>query len=221
MSTTIRTIERPPQQHTDQPAPLLLLLHGYGSNEHDLMGLAPYLDPRLHIVSARAIYNLGDFGDFESYAWYHLYGTPGNLRTDETSCDHALKVLTSLVRTLPARTGTDPARTFILGFSQGAVMTLALALTAPELVRGIIPVSGYLEERIAAKSQTSGLAGRDILAIHGTEDDLIPVTAGRRIRDFLQTTPAQWAYEEYPVGHGIHADAVYSIARWLSARVGA
>lgn len=215
LATRIHTIERKPQATPAVPPPLLLLLHGYGSNEHDLMGLAPYLDPRFYIVSARAIYDLG----FGGYAWYHLYGMPGSLRADAESRDHALDILTKFVTDLPTRIGADPRRVYILGFSQGAIMSLGLALNSPKLVAGIIPCSGYIDPAWLPTVRPEQLAGLNVLLVHGTDDDVIPVEGSRRARDFLATTPAHTAYHEYPIGHGIHPLALPVIQHWLDERL--
>lgn len=212
--TTIHTIERRPQVQQDGPPPLLLMLHGYGSNEHDLMGIAPYLDQRLHIVSARAIFDVG-FG----YGWYHLYGVPGHLISDDATRAMSLDTLTKFLGDLPGRVGADPAQVYLFGFSQGAVMSIDLALTVPHLVAGAIVASGYLDEMILPKVQPEALSDLDVLLMHGTEDDLIPVEWGRRLQAYLETTPVRLTYQEYPVGHGIHPDALTLIARWLTTQI--
>lgn len=211
----IYTITRPPQESDNgSKPPLLLMLHGFGSNEHDLMGLAPYLDERLSIASTRAIYDIG-FG----YAWYYLYGVPGNLQHDDASRAHSLEVLTNYLGVLPERIGADPQRVYLFGFSQGAVMSLNVALTAPHLVAGVVAISGYLDKDIVPMVQPETLAGLDALVMHGTMDDLIPASGSRAVRDFLKPTPANLDYYEYPIGHSIHPDALPVIQTWLSERI--
>jgi phospholipase/carboxylesterase len=215
MSTKITTIERPPQQAAaDELPPLLLLLHGYGSNEHDLMGLAPYMDARCHIVSARAIYDIG-----MGYAWYHLYGVPGNLRADDASRAHSLEVLTRFLTTLPERLNVNDRRVYLLGFSQGAVMSLALALTAPQLVTGVLAISGYLDQDILARVQPEELSHLDVLLMHGTYDDLLPVELGRHTNAYLETLPIRLTYREYPIAHSIHPNGLLLAQQWLKERL--
>jgi phospholipase/carboxylesterase len=212
---TIHTIERPAAQ-TDEAPPLLLLLHGFGSNEHDLMGLAPYIDRRFHIVSARAIYDIG-----MGYAWYFLYGVPGNLQSDEQSRAHSLEVLTRFVTTLPERLGADPRRVYLMGFSQGAVMSLALALTSPHLVAGVVAISGYMAETVTPQVRPETLSHLDILLMHGTYDDLLPVTLGRKTNEYLQTLPVRLTYQEYPIAHSIHPNGLLLTQQWLQERLNA
>jgi phospholipase/carboxylesterase len=212
--TTIRTIERRPRANSAGQPPLLLLLHGYGSNEHDLFGLAADLDPQLHIVSARGPLDLGG-----AYAWYHLGGSPGSLIPEPASRAQAIDLLTRFVADLPARIGSDPRRTYLLGFSQGAIMSLALAARTPALLAGVIPLSGYLDPATAPDPLSAGLAELPILQLHGTADPVIPVLAARQTRDRLAPVARRLEYHEYPVGHTISSDGLAQIRRWLGERL--
>ncbi len=212
--TTIHTIERKPRAASDGPPPLLIMLHGYGSNEHDLFDLGEYLDPRLHIVSARGVLNLG-FG----FAWYHLGGAPGNLVPDPASRARARDMLARFVADLPGRLGSDPQRTYLLGFSQGAIMSLALAAHIPGQLAGIVPVSGYLDPGSLDGPLPDAMAELPILQIHGADDEVIPIAAARRTRDMLSPLARRYTYQEYPVGHTISMDGLQLIQRWLGERL--
>jgi phospholipase/carboxylesterase len=211
---TIHPIERRPRAATEGQPPLLVMLHGYGSNERDLFELGAYLDPRLHIVSARGVLNLG-FG----FAWYHLGGEPGSLVPDPATRARARDLLAHLVADLPGRLGSDPRRTYLLGFSQGAIMSLALAGQAPERLAGIIAVSGYLDPESLDGPLPPGIANLPILQIHGTEDAVIPVAAARRTRDMLAPMARRLTYQEYPIGHTISMDGLQLIQSWLAERL--
>jgi len=215
MATTIHTVERKPKAASAGPAPLLVLLHGYGSNERDLFAFADQIDPRLHIVSARAPLAL----PWGGFAWYHLGGAPGRLAPDAASRASGIDALDKFVAALPGRLGTDPARTFLLGFSQGAILSLGLAWRAPERLAGIIPVSGYLDPELAEGPPPAALTGLPILQLHGTYDDVIPVRAAHLTRDALAPVVRQYRYHEYPVGHTIHPDGLREIHGWLAARL--
>lgn len=211
----IHTIERPPMAMHAICPPLLLMLHGYGSNEQDLIGLAPYLDSRLHIISARAPYNVG-FG----YAWYHLDGAPGALEQDDASMHHTLDGMIEWVKNLLERTPTKTCQFYLFGFSQGAVMSLNIAMLMPEYVAGVVVISGYLDQSILPRVQPDTFQNLEVLILHGTYDDVIPVAGGRAIRDYLYHTPAYMEYHEYPMGHGIHPDALPVLQRWFRERLG-
>lgn len=214
MSTSIKTIERKPRVSGNAPPPLALLLHGYGAGERDLFDFADYLDPRFHVVSARAPLSL----PWGGFAWYHLGGQPGRLVPDAATRASAVELLERFVAGLPAHVGADPARVYLLGFSQGAIMSLALAARRRELVAGVVAISGYLDpETLPAPAPSFDRL--PILQMHGSYDDVIPVRAAHLTRDALQGSSARHEYHEYPIGHGIHPEGLQLIQRWLAARL--
>lgn len=215
MSTSIKTVERRPRVASEGPPPLLLLLHGYGANERDLFDLADHVDPRLHVVSARAPMSL----PWGGFAWYHLGGQPGALVPDPETRDRAPELLERFVEALPGHAGADPRRVYMLGFSQGAIISLALAARRPELMAGLVAVSGYLDPEMLPPSGPASLAGLPILHMHGAYDDVIPVAAAHMTRDVLGQTGARYEYHEYPIGHGIHPEGLSVIQSWLAARL--
>jgi phospholipase/carboxylesterase len=213
LSTTIYTVERKPREGS-AAAPLLLLLHGYGANERDLFDMAEAVDPRLHIVSARAPLSL----PWGGYAWYHLGGAPGRLVPDAATRGTAAELLERFVADLPDRLGADPRRVYLLGFSQGAILALGLAARAPQLVAGVVAVSGYLDPQLLPE-QMPTFEGLPILQLHGSLDTMIPISLALWTRDLLQATRARYEFHEYPVGHGIHPDGLRVIQEWLRAQL--
>jgi phospholipase/carboxylesterase len=153
------------------------------------------------------------------FAWYHLGGQPGALVPDAASRGAAVELIGGLVAGVAGQTGADPRRVYILGFSQGAILTLALAARAPELLAGVVPLSGYLDPETMPASGPASLNGLPILQMHGTYDDVIPVAAAHMTRDLLGQTGARHEYHEYPIGHGIHPEGLRVIQGWLTARL--
>ncbi len=189
------------------PFPALLLLHGRGANELDLLPLAEELDPRLFVISVRA-----PIPFFEGFAWYQI----GNVGDPEpASFDASLAALQQFVSELSTAYPIDPSRIYALGFSQGAVMAGSLLLTRPELVAGTIMLSGYLPiDRIQPVDETR-LAHRPVFVAHGTADPLIPIAWGRQVRDFFSRVGVDLTYREYPIAHYIGAEEIQDVAHWL------
>jgi phospholipase/carboxylesterase len=196
--------------------PLLVLLHGVGSNEMDLLGLAHDLDGRFQVVSARAPLTLGPM----AHAWYHIDwtadGPVGNDAEADASRDHILRFIAEAT----AAYGTDPARTYLMGFSQGAIMSLFVALTRPQAVRAIVPMSGrLLPQALIERAPDDALAGLPIFAVHGTRDSVLPIANGREIRDELSRLPVDLAYREYDMAHEVSYESLRDISAWLTAQL--
>jgi phospholipase/carboxylesterase len=215
-SLSLLHLVRQPTRGAGAP-PLLILLHGIGSNEEDLMGLEPYLDERFLIVSARAPFSYGSGG----YAWFEIQWMPDRIAIDRAQAQQSRELLVRFIGEAVAAYGADPARVYLMGFSQGAMMSGWVALTQPELVAGATLMSGRvpeeLRDQIASPEQ---LAGKLFLVVHGTRDEVLPIHNGRASRDLLQRLPVELTYREYPMGHEVSAQSLTDVVTWLSARLG-
>jgi phospholipase/carboxylesterase len=204
---------REPAGNTREPAPLLLLLHGVGSNEQDLIGLAPALDPRFFVVSARAPVTLGH----GSYGWYHVQFTPNGHIIDADEAERSLGLLVDFVGELAGSYNIDRQRVYLMGFSQGCIMSVAAALTAPRLFAGIVGMSGRLLPGILEKAAPEDdLHGLPVMIVHGTQDQVLPIEFGRAIREALQKLPVDLTHREYPIGHSVSPQSLADIADWLT-----
>jgi phospholipase/carboxylesterase len=195
---------------------MLVMLHGIGSNENDLVRLAADLDPRLLVVSLRAPrpYHGG-------FAWFGLdFPTPGEV---VPNVEQAHETVADLVRWLgaaPVRLGADPQQVYLLGFSQGAMMSLAVLQTAPERLAGVVALSGLFDGRlVTTPAASSAVAHVPVFVAHGLQDRVLPIADGRAIRDHFQPIVENLTYREYPIAHTIAADETRDIAEWLTARI--
>ena len=205
-------VERPGAP-ADAP-PLLILLHGYGSNEQDLFGLAPYLDPRFLILSLRAPYELMPGG----YAWFELGWTASGIVIDARQAEASRTLLADLIPAAAAAYRADPARVYLLGFSQGAILSAAVTLTQPELVAGAVLMSGRVPDEVRAQiAAPDRLEGKPFLVVHGVADTVLPIQNGRASRAILERLPVDLTYKEYRMGHEVSAESLADVARWLTA----
>jgi phospholipase/carboxylesterase len=217
-SLSLTHLFQPPRRPSDGPPPLLVLLHGYGSNEHDLIGLAPYLDPRFQIVSARAPHTLMPGG----YAWFELTWTATDITIDFQQAEQSRALLTGFIADVLAAYGADPARVYLLGFSQGAIMGASVTLTEPELVAGTVLMSGRIPEQIRPQiAPAERLAGKPFLVVHGIADTVLPIHNGRASRAILSTLPVALTYHEYPMAHEVSAQSLADVTAWLTERLDA
>jgi phospholipase/carboxylesterase len=199
-------------QAQESGAPLLLLLHGYGSNEEDLIGLAPQLDPRLVCISARAPYSL----DVGGFAWFNIEWGPEGVRFDFNQALLSLEQLFSLLELL--RQEHQPERVVVAGFSQGASMALATALRMPHAIAGVAALSGVCGPEILPADPES-VRGLPVLMTHGRQDEVIPLAQAHTSRDLLQTLPVELQYCEYDMGHAINQACLEDLHVWLGERL--
>jgi len=202
----------PPTDTGASRHPALLLLHGRGTNEDDLLGLAQYLDPRLFVVSARAPFRF----PYGGYTWYQIVevGTPVGSEFDES-----YRRLNELINDIKQNYPVDPQRVFLLGFSMGSVMSFALSLTHPEAVRGVVAHSGYIPENTSLQYQWDKLADLSLFVAHGVYDLVIPINHGRRANDLLSATQADLTYKEYPIAHTMSEESLSDLSTWLQRRL--
>lgn len=193
--------------------PALVLLHGYGSNEEDLFSFASELPEEYYVISVRAPYLLGGYG----YAWYalHFDGEMNKFSDDDQaieSRDKVVKHLDHLVSTLPI----DPTEITLIGFSQGCILSYAIALSYPEKVRRIVAMSGYLNKDIVKPGfESNDFSGLKIFASHGSSDQVVPVEWARMAKPILDSLEIDNVYKEYPVGHGVAPQNFWDVLNWL------
>lgn len=212
-STLVHKVRQPPTL-ADQEHPALILLHGRGTNEDDLLGILDYLDPRLFIISVRAPFKF-DSG-FGGYTWYDVkdIGTPHPQQFDES-----YGRLVRFVDDVKRGYAIDSRRVFLLGFSMGSIMSLALSLTHPEMVRGVIAHSGYIPENTNLKFVWDGLQELSVFIAHGIDDSVIPISYARRTHDLLLKTAADLTYKEYPIPHSISEESLADLSLWIQKKL--
>lgn len=197
----------------NEKPPLLLLLHGIGADENDLFALAPHLDERFFVASARAPFVL----PYGGFAWFELTIEPGapvgvNVRQFEQSREMIFDFIEELV----AAHDPDPGRIYLGGFSQGAMMTLSAVLRRPEKFAGAVAMSGRaMPEMLPAEGIPDGLQDFPVFVAHGLHDPVLPIENGRATRELLAGLPVDLEYREYPMAHEISPQSLQDAGRWL------
>lgn len=197
-------------------APLMIMLHGYGSNEKDLIQLAPSLSPEFRYISARAPMKM----DFGMYGWFPIEFTQTGITVDYGAAQSALEQFISFIGEIIAEYRPAGNRVFLMGFSQGTVMSYLTAFHAPELLHGIVACSGQLPDKTVPHGTIKpSLRQLPFLVMHGIYDDILPIAKGRAAQAWLQEHVEDLTWREYPVAHQISDSGVGVIRSWLEARV--
>ncbi len=202
--------------------PLLVLLHGYGANMDDLLSLGPMIDPRFRVVAAQAPVDLSPYGMPGGRAWFHLMMTPSGLDFDQQEAAAAAAAAAEFVTEARSAWPSDPDRTFVLGFSQGAMMAHAMLIDGSVPLAGAMCCSGRrIEALFDEHPDRPHLRELPIFISHGRQDDVIPVASGRAIRDWYARGPARVSYHEYDMGHGIGPECLEDMRSWIRPLLGA
>lgn len=193
--------------------PLVVLLHGYGSHENDLLNLVPALPEKRHYVSLRAPQALG----FGGFAWYALAMEGGRIRTgDPAEARQALDQVHQFVKAFREQEGLTEAPLQLVGFSQGAILSYAYALHYPREVQQVAALSGYvLKDIVPSQYRPEDLRHLRFFVSHGTADEVIPIQAARQTVAFLEKLGVSHVYREYPEGHGIAPDNLRDLQNWF------
>jgi phospholipase/carboxylesterase len=199
--------------------PLLLLLHGVGGNEHNLFDLASSLDERFLILSVRAPNTL----EPDSYAWFEVNFTEKGPIINWEQAERSRRALFLFITEAVLAYDADPEQVYLMGFSQGAIMSASLALTRPDLVAGAVLMSGRILQEIQPFIVApEDLAGLPILVVHGALDAVVPITSGRAARELLSSFPVELTYREYQtMGHEVTPASLTDVTIWLSAHLDA
>lgn len=194
---------------------LVIMLHGLGSNEDDMFGLATHLPKEMIVVSARAPITLAK----DSYAWYKVDRSNGKFIYDASEAERARVLISQFIDAVSKKFRIDAKRIFLLGFSQGAIMSYSVALSQPEKVKGIMALSGRLMAESRVKTgNPDKLKQLQAFIAHGTDDEILPVTDSREAAAFCTSKGVQVLMKEYPIKHQISAQELADLLRWLNAQ---
>jgi phospholipase/carboxylesterase len=207
--------------HLERPADgdaagLLILHHGRGSDEHDLLGLADVLDPqrRLHVITPRAPLR------FPGQPGHHWYAVPRVGYPDPETFREGCGELAAFHDQTWARTGIGPERTVLGGFSQGSVMSYALGLPAERPVSaGLLVLSGFIPTVEGWEADLESRARLPVFQSHGRRDPVITVDFARRDHARMKDAGLPVDYHETDAGHHIDPALIPAATRWLSQTV--
>lgn len=200
-----------------QNAPLLIMLHGYGSDENDLFSFSSELPEELFIISVRAPYPMQPYGN----AWYAInFDADQGKWNDNEQAIQSRDLITKFIEEAIVEYPVNKNNITLLGFSQGSILSYAVALTSPEKVKNIIALSGYVNKEILPEDiQQKEYSNLDFYCSHGSVDQVIPVDWARQTAPFLKSLHIKHQYSEFPVGHGVAPQNFHEFNDWLISRI--
>lgn len=212
----IHYLERKPLRQMDKN-PLIILIHGYGSNEADLFGFADELPDEFHVVSVRAPHTLAE----GMFAWYAIDFINMEKFNNIPQGIDSRNQLVAFADALVKKENLDENNVWLCGFSQGAILSYSMALNFPKKFKNVAILSGYPEPNFIGET-TKGNANFDHLNFfvsHGKDDMVIPVEWARKGPELLDELNIKNQYREYAGGHGIVAQNFYDLIHWMKQQL--
>ena len=204
-------VQEPKVKHDKNP--LLLLLHGYGSNEEDLFSFASELPNDSYVISVRAPYDLQPYG----HAWYAIhFDADENKFSDNVQAKQSVELIAGFIDEIVKQYPIDAKNVTLIGFSQGAILSYATALTYPDKVAKVVALSGYFNQEIMPEViDSKAISHLKFFVSHGSVDQVIPVDWARKAKPALENLGLKVEYLEYPVGHGVAPQNFFDFKNWL------
>jgi phospholipase/carboxylesterase len=207
---------------TAADAPLVFGLHGRGSNAEDLAGLAPALEPGWRYLFPQAPNRLDIGGGGQYFSWYEPIMSEEERRdAPQAGVRVAPPVLAAraqlrdFLRVTHERLAVPPTRSALLGFSQGAAMTLDTGLRADPPYAALVAMSGYLPEGEDFPAVLAAARQQALLLVHGSADNVLRIEIGRRARQVLEAGGLAPEYREFPMAHEVGAASLDAVAAFL------
>ncbi len=202
---------KPEKTRENQKYPALFLLHGMGSNEKDLPSLVKGFEQKMFIFSLR-----GPIFQPPGYAFFsmHELGKP-----DRDSFENTMKLLDQFLDFACSKYPVDPGRIFLLGFSQGAIMSMSYGMKNLNRVKGIIALSGYVPDFLMEECGKSSLKQINLYISHGYEDPVLPYEWGKQSAEFLKERGAEVSFHPYHAGHWVSEENFNDLRNWLEDKL--
>jgi len=195
---------------------VLVLMHGVGSNELSMAGLATLAPDDLAVALVRSPIALGQ----SSFCAFRVEFTAHGPVIDAVEAESSRLLLSEFITQLQRKLGIAPARTLLAGFSQGGIMAAGLALTRPDLVAGFAIMSGRIlreiEPMLASRPE---LARLKALIAHGEFDDRLPVSFAQQSEAWLAELGVPFESRRYRAGHQVTQEIAEDFFIWVRLQV--
>lgn len=210
-NTKLHYLIRQPKVQTENP-PLVILMHGVGGNEQNLFSFADDLPDNFVVVSARGPLTFGP----ASFAWFQVDFSTGKPQINEQQAENARKMIIDFIEDLRTEISFNSKQVYLMGFSQGGIMSYSAALTAPEKIKGIAVLSGRLLPEIKPLiADEKHLENLKIFISHGKQDAVLNYQYAVDASEFLKTKHLNPEFHAYEEGHTVNKQMFDDANLWL------
>ncbi len=192
--------------------PVIILMHGIGSNEKDLFSFSNQLPDSFLVISLRAPITLSN----DSYAWYHLSYEKGKPIGNKIEAEQSRKLIIDFINQLNNKHAFNDKKVYLCGFSQGSIMAYSVGLTNPDKIKGIAIMSGRILEEVKPKiASKEKLKHLNVFISHGSNDGVITISYAHDANAYLKKLGITPTYHEYPEDHTISNAMFNDLLLWL------
>ncbi len=200
-------LKRPKSIIPTKKYPALFMIHGRGSNERNMFDVVDGLEEDFFIFSIR-----GHIPQPPGYSFFtfKVYGQP-----DRQGFDEGIMLITSFVDYALEQYPIDENYLYFLGFSQGAVMSMTLALTLGHNIKGIVALSGYIPQFVLEEYDRKPVDGLSVFISHGENDPILPYQWGVAAQEYFNHMHAAVSFYSYQEGHTVSLENRKDFKLWL------
>ncbi|WJH35711.1 alpha/beta hydrolase-fold protein [Paenibacillus sp. CC-CFT747] len=205
-------VHLPANRDPGKKYPVVFTLHGKGSNERNMFGIVSPLADDFIIIGIRGNLPLG-----AGYQYYELKSLGNPIRE---KFDEAVKQLEAFMEYATEKYPIDPAKRYLLGFSQGAILSMSLALTMGNGLKGIVALNGYVPDFVKAEYSLHSVKEVSVFVSHGEYDSVFPVRIGHETAAYFKDQTPLLTFKIYPTDHGVSEENQLDVLNWLKQDAG-
>ena len=197
----------------DKDDKVIIMFHGYGSNKDDLFSFAKFMNPNFLIISIQAPIQM----DYNSYCWWSLnYNNDMQLQMDVKEAENSLNELNRFIsEDLSTKYNFGLNQVYLLGFSQGCMISYALSINFPENYKKAVGLSGKIPYEIINFDEKFDYSNHNFFCSHGVNDQVIPIEVGRESNRWFSEKNINHKYLEFESAHGINSENFEQMNLWL------
>jgi len=197
----------------DKDGKVIIMFHGYGSNKDDLFSFAKFMNPNFLIISVQAPIQM----DYNSYCWWSLnYNNDMQLQMDVKEAENSLNELNRFIsEDLSTKYNFGLNQVYLLGFSQGCMISYALSINFPENYKKAVGLSGKIPYEIINFDEKFDYSNHNFFCSHGVNDQVIPIEVGRESNRWFSEKNINHKYLEFESAHGINSENFEQMNLWL------
>ena len=197
----------------DKNNKVIIMFHGYGSNKDDLFSFAKFMNPNFLIISIQAPIQM----DYNSYCWWTLsLNNDMQLQMDVKEAKNSLNELNRFIsEDLSVKYNFGLNQVYLLGFSQGCMISYALSINFPENYKKAVGLSGKIPHEIINFNERFDYSNHNFFCSHGLNDHVIPIEIGRETDRWFSEKNINHKYLEFESAHGINSENFEQMNLWL------